>query len=195
MEHSRISPDLEGLKALAHPTRMRMLTLLRLDGPATATTLARRLDLNTGATSYHLRHLARSGFVVEDTERGNARDRWWKAAHTSTWSEDSHFTDHAGREAFDAMLQAAAVNQTLSLQAAMEERPLLSDAWRHASTVSEWTHRLTPERARELVDRITAVFDDFEDMDDPEAVHFKIQYAGFPVPGRLEPDTDPDAER
>lgn len=188
MKLSRVHPNLEGLKALAHPTRMQILTLLRIDGPATATTLANRLDLNTGATSYHLRQLARSGFVIEDPERGNARDRWWQAAHSSTWSKDSDFADPEGRMAFDAMLQAAAVNQNLALQAAMEERPLLSDAWRHATTVSEWTYRLTPERARELVDRITAVFDDFDDMDVPGATPFQLQYAGFPVPGRLDPD-------
>jgi len=190
MEFSRVHPDLEGLKALAHPTRIRILTLLRLDGPATATTLARRLDLNTGATSYHLRHLARHGFAVEDSDRGNARDRWWKAAHSSTWTEDEKFTDPEGREALDAFIQAAAVNQNLALQTAVEERPLLSDQWRHASTVSDWMYRLTPERARELVERITAVFDDFDDMDAPDAVPFRLQYAGFPVPGRLEPDTE-----
>ncbi|WP_428995029.1 helix-turn-helix domain-containing protein [Kribbella qitaiheensis] len=43
--------------------RNRMLGLLRVHGPATATTLAERLGVNTGATSYHLRQLAegRSG--------------------------------------------------------------------------------------------------------------------------------------
>jgi hypothetical protein len=32
-----------------------MLGMLRIDGPATATTLAARLGINTGAASYHLR--------------------------------------------------------------------------------------------------------------------------------------------
>ncbi len=58
--------------------------LLRLEGPATATQLAQQLKLNTGATSYHLRQLAEHGFIEEDHERGDARDRWWRAAHEST---------------------------------------------------------------------------------------------------------------
>src|SRR3954453_11984844 len=84
MERSIVRPGLEGLKVLSHPGRLRMLGLLRSDGPATATTLAARLGLNTGATSYHLRQLEKHGFVVEDEEPGNGRDRWWRAAHTTT---------------------------------------------------------------------------------------------------------------
>ena len=78
---SSISPDIAGLRALSHPVRLRMLGLLRTEGPATATSLAQRLDLNTGATSYHLRQLAQHGFIEEDPERGTGRDRWWRAAH------------------------------------------------------------------------------------------------------------------
>src|SRR5690606_19778936 len=55
---SRIKPDAMALRALAHPQRMRMLAMLRIDGPATATALAERMGLNSGATSYHLRQLA-----------------------------------------------------------------------------------------------------------------------------------------
>ena len=84
MDLTSITPSPQQMKALTHPVRVRMLGMLRIDGPATATTLAARLGLNTGATSYHLRQLAQHGFVVEDAERGNARDRWWKAAHRMT---------------------------------------------------------------------------------------------------------------
>ena len=65
-----VVPDASGLKALAHPVRLRILGLLRLDGPATASGLADRLGLNSGATSYHLRHLERHGFVLEDAALG-----------------------------------------------------------------------------------------------------------------------------
>src|SRR3954449_2802661 len=84
MPASAITPSAAGLRALSHPTRLKMLMLLRLEGPATATQLAQQLKLNTGATSYHLRQLAEHGFIEEDGERGDARDRWWKAAHEST---------------------------------------------------------------------------------------------------------------
>lgn len=76
--------DTRSLRAIAHPVRVRILGLLREEGPSTATRLAAQLRLNSGATSYHLRQLAAYDLIVEDTERGSARDRWWRAAHPST---------------------------------------------------------------------------------------------------------------
>jgi DNA-binding transcriptional ArsR family regulator len=71
------------LKGLNHPIRLRLLELLQQDGPATATSLAARTGQSSGVTSYHLRVLNEHQFIVEDTERGNARDRFWRAPHRS----------------------------------------------------------------------------------------------------------------
>ncbi|TQJ56162.1 ArsR/SmtB family transcription factor [Streptomyces sp. SLBN-115] len=88
--------DLAALRALAQPRRQRMLEHLTLHGPATSATLTRALGLNTGSTSYHLRELARYGFVEEtDAEKpwhrgehpaaarraepSTHRERWWRA--------------------------------------------------------------------------------------------------------------------
>lgn len=72
--------DLATLKALAQPRRQRILQHLTLHGPATSASLARELGLNTGATSYHLRELARYDFVEEQPEAdGHGRERWWRA--------------------------------------------------------------------------------------------------------------------
>ena len=68
-EITRIVPDATALKALTHPLRLRMLGMLRIDGPATATGLAERLGLNSGATSYHLRQLAQHGFIEEAADQ------------------------------------------------------------------------------------------------------------------------------
>ncbi|WP_336619167.1 helix-turn-helix domain-containing protein [Defluviimonas aestuarii] len=67
-----------------HPDRLRMLGLLRVGGPATATGLAERMDLNSGATSYHLRQLASYGFIEAVDELGTQRERWWRARHDAT---------------------------------------------------------------------------------------------------------------
>jgi predicted ArsR family transcriptional regulator len=71
--------DLGTLKALAHSRRQAILRQLHLSGPATSAGLARDLGWNTGATSYHLRELARYGFVEEVPERARGRERWWRA--------------------------------------------------------------------------------------------------------------------
>ncbi|MET8129292.1 helix-turn-helix domain-containing protein [Streptomyces sp. NPDC005065] len=73
--------ELAALKALAQPRRQQILQHLTLHGPATSAILARALELNTGATSYHLRELARYGFVEDAAaeELGGRRARWWRA--------------------------------------------------------------------------------------------------------------------
>ena len=132
-----------------------MLGLLRIEGPATATSLAARLGLNTGATSYHLRHLAQHGFIVDDAERGNARDRWWRAAHQSTTTGPEDPGDDEAGEVLDAYLQAVAVVYTEQLQRAMEDRALLPEPWRNASEFSDYVLRLTPAKARGCATRST----------------------------------------
>lgn len=75
--------ELAALKALAQPRRQQILQHLTLYGPATSAILARALGLNTGATSYHLRELARYGFVADTVPQPQAprggRARWWRA--------------------------------------------------------------------------------------------------------------------
>lgn len=71
--------DVESLKALAHPLRGRLLGRLQRDGPATSADLAAAFGEDRGATSYHLRQLARFGFIEEDTGRSAGRRRYWRA--------------------------------------------------------------------------------------------------------------------
>jgi DNA-binding transcriptional ArsR family regulator len=70
--------ELDELKALAHPLRQRMLYHLAFVGSASSTSLARAFGESTGSTSYHLRQLARFGFIEEDPERSRGRERWWR---------------------------------------------------------------------------------------------------------------------
>jgi DNA-binding transcriptional ArsR family regulator len=183
-----VVPDASGLKALAHPVRLRILGLLRLDGPATASGLADRLGLNSGATSYHLRHLERHGFVLEDEALGNGRDRWWRAAHGSTRTARAELTAEE-REATDAFGQAIALLHTEEVQRAVEERPLLPEEWRVASTLSDWHLRLTPARARELTDTLDRLVSTW-DEDPPGGggtQPFTVIVHAFPRPGHVPP--------
>lgn len=56
------------LRALAHPLRLRMLSLLT-GGPLSAADLARELDCAHANASYHLRTLEQAGLVELDSER------------------------------------------------------------------------------------------------------------------------------
>lgn len=70
--------DVAVLRLLAHPVRRRIDEQLR-SGPVTATTLAQALGESTGLTSYHLRQLAKYGFVEEVPELATGKERWWRA--------------------------------------------------------------------------------------------------------------------
>lgn len=98
-ENARRALDSAALKALAHPLRVDMVDQLIMYGPATASQLAERLDQSSGATSYHLRQLARHGLVREVEGKGTARERWWEVVPGGiaiTLTED---TDPASIEA------------------------------------------------------------------------------------------------
>ncbi len=74
--------DPRTLRALAHPTRLALVGLLRQHGSLTATQAAGMLGLNTGACSFHLRQLAKYGLVEEVSSPG--RQKPWRATAQST---------------------------------------------------------------------------------------------------------------
>ncbi|MET3924133.1 winged helix-turn-helix domain-containing protein [Devosia sp. 2618] len=191
---SRVVPDATALKALTHPVRLKMLGMLRIDGPATATQLAGLLGLNSGATSYHLRQLALHGFI-EEAPGISRRDRVWRARHETT-QVLSDVTDGDEMQAGLAFTQAALSWQVGQMQQALDEYPALSEPWRQASTASDFTIPLTPEQAKALTERMTELL--FEVMRTapklgeplPEGtVPFSVHLHAFPYPGRM-PDPD-----
>jgi predicted ArsR family transcriptional regulator len=191
MAAREIVPGVDQLKALTHPVRVRMLGILRVDGPATATTLAARLGINSGATSYHLRQLAQHGFIEDDESRGNARERWWKAAHQMTVTGDSDVPDTPeGQETLGAYLQTVVTIYTQQLQKALEERELIAKEWREVFNLNDRVVRLTPSQARRLQEQVNEVVFGYED--DPDGEPVAVQFHTFALPGHLEPDPEKD---
>jgi DNA-binding transcriptional ArsR family regulator len=146
------------LRGLVHPLRLRLLQLLQDDGPATATTLAARIDQSSGVASYHLRVLADHGFIAEDTDRGNARDRWWRAAHRSTsftFRMPDDPANPATVEDAEQFLQLVAdeahrrVSSYIATIAARREE-LTEVPWH----LGNWPLRLSVAQARELTEAI-----------------------------------------
>jgi DNA-binding transcriptional ArsR family regulator len=147
------------LRGLVHPVRLRLLDLLQADGPATATSLARRIGQSSGVTSYHLRVLADHGFIAEDTERGTGRDRWWRASNRSTWftfrmpeGPGTGETAEQG-EQYVRLVAEDQHRRVLAFIATLASRPaeLGTVPW----TVSDWPLQLTLDEAQELKLAIT----------------------------------------
>jgi DNA-binding transcriptional ArsR family regulator len=189
MATSSITPSAAGLRALSHPTRLKMLMMLRLEGPATATQLAQQLKLNTGATSYHLRQLAEHGFIVEDAERGDARDRWWRAAHQSTRAQLSDRRDDTDADSAEAYLRTVALMYTESLMQAVAERRYLPEPWQRASTTSDWHLTLTPDRAEQFLDALVELIEQWSEQEDEPGTEgagtFVVNLNAFPRPGTV----------
>lgn len=155
-ESNTVVLDAKGLRALAHPVRVQLVGLLRKFGPSTATRLAERLGVNSGTASYHLRQLGDAGFVEEDTGRGNARERWWRAVHQSTRFRETDLVEREP-EATLAYLQSVAAAYTLRTQRALSELQTMPDGWRGTFDMSDWSLRLTPEETVNLREELSAL--------------------------------------
>jgi DNA-binding transcriptional ArsR family regulator len=151
--------DVESLRAIAHPIRSKMLAMLRYDGPATASELGRRLGESSGSTSYHLRQLARFGFVEEDPEQPNRRDRRWRAAsRVTSWSRAEMSADAEGREVNDALERRQMLGAVEAFQRWQAGRDTLGPAWAEGASLFDDLLRLTPSQAIRLDNELMAVF-------------------------------------
>ncbi|MBS1894500.1 MAG: helix-turn-helix domain-containing protein [Actinobacteria bacterium] len=70
--------DPRALRAVAHPTRLKLIALLRRFGPLTATQAGERIGESASGCSFHLRSLAKYG-LVEEAGGGRGRERPWQA--------------------------------------------------------------------------------------------------------------------
>jgi DNA-binding transcriptional ArsR family regulator len=179
---STIHLDAKGLRVLAHPLRAQLLITLRLEGPATATTLAGALGTNTGATSYHLRQLADVGLVVETGDR-RGRQRWWRAAtEMHSWTARDVADDPDGQAA-SAWLRG----HYLRIFVDRYERWLVEEAswplpWQEASESGDWMVRVTPDRLTALNAELEEVIMRYRDPDpaDPRALPVQVYLHSFP---------------
>ena len=184
----RVTDDLrelgpEQLKALTHPLRLAILRALRTDGPATASALAARLGESSGATSYHLRQLARHGFVEEDPERGDRRDRWWRPAFsghrvdTGKWLDDPE--DRSVVTLYEAEIVRGAAESTTQFLREQGAGQWPRE-WIDASDLSDFRLRLTPAQAARLVARLHDLVGSFRKYDAPDGEQVVVQVQVFP---------------
>lgn len=181
------------LKGLSHPLRIQVLGLLRTHGPATASALAARLGLNSGALSYHLRQLERYGFITEDPERGTARERWWRAAHANTRMSGLR-DDPATAEAAAQMDELLAERIVARLYEAIDRRGHLTPEWLETFDMSDYLLRLTPTEARQLAADLEATMETYRRHEpgaaapaDSELVF--VQYQLLPAPESAAPES------
>ena len=171
--------DARSLKALAHPLRVRMLGLLRSEGPATATGLGARVGESSGTTSYHLRRLADAGLVTAAEELGNARERWWRAAQASTRLEPAD-VDPELRPAMDAYLRAVADSCHERVVAFLDGQHAWPRRWAAAADLSDYRLSLTAAELRRLDAEVEALVESYRRAPRRGDEEVVVQYQAFP---------------
>jgi DNA-binding transcriptional ArsR family regulator len=156
--------DSRVLAAMSHPLRRRLLDVLHLDGPATASGLAEALGSAVGNISHHLKVLASAGLVEEAPELArDRRERWWRRPSRGlSWST----SDFVGDPVADAA-EAVALDRQASLSRAwLSSLETAPPQWRDAWFTNETWARLSPAELASLSSRILALFAEYADPPD-----------------------------
>lgn len=174
--------DVEALKALAHPLRQRIQELLRR-GPATATTLARALGESTGATSYHLRQLARYGFIEDAPELAGGRQRWWRLVHQDLRFPLRSQQDPATRTVLDQLNELWSAEDRAALARFEAARDRMG-VWGDAMPYSRGSIRLTLEELRDFFEEYIALLKRYQRPEEdtpPGARDVLTRFLAFPA--------------
>ncbi len=142
--------DATALRALAHPVRMKLVGLLRREGPLTASQAGRQIGESSGSTSYHLRQLARFG-LVEEAGGGRGRERPWRAtALFTSWPNVAETTELA--EAMQTLERVVLARYIDRLERWLDRRRTDRPEWQDAAAFGDSLLYLTADELAELRD-------------------------------------------
>ncbi len=140
--------DPRALRAYAHPVRMKLVGLLRTEGPLTATRAAELLGESSGTCSFHLRQLAKYG-LVEEAGGGTGRQKPWRA--TATFTDWSATADTPEQAAATGLLNTVIAEQYFEqlmrwLEASGDQPP----EWQEAAMLGDRMLYVTADELAEL---------------------------------------------
>jgi DNA-binding transcriptional ArsR family regulator len=165
MADSRQITDSRVLAALSHPLRRRLMDVLRVDGPATASMLAERTGQAVGNVSHHMKVLAGGELVAEAPELArDKRERWWRIASTGVrWDSD----DFRGDPTAEAVVRAAeSLNLERQMQLVRGWQAAGEDdraAWPTGPFATDKWMRLTPDELDGLCREVIDLFERWQD--------------------------------
>jgi DNA-binding transcriptional ArsR family regulator len=148
----RTITDSRVLAALAHPLRRRLMDVLKVEGPATVSTLADRTEQAVANVSHHLKVLAACDLVAEAPELArDRRERWWRlVSHGVRWSTADFDADPSSQAVAAAALSLnldRQVGLVRDWQAVREER---REFWGDVPFATDRWLRLSPDELAEF---------------------------------------------
>lgn len=150
----RLVSDAQTLRALTHPTRIALIETLSINGPMTATEAAEHVGESPSSCSFHLRQLARYGFV-EEAGGGHGRRRPWKMTSLGMTFSGVH-EDPEAEVAASALSRLIRERQLDRYDTWLRTRASYPREWREAAADSEHLFWMTPAELAELSHRLTA---------------------------------------
>jgi len=154
--------DPKAMRAIAHPTRLAILEALARREPLTATEVSEMVGESPTNCAFHLRTLAKYGFV-EEAGGGPGRRRPWRRAHIG-FSYDETSTDEPEARIAAHMLSSVLWEQWLSKLAQVNLlRGGFPEQWRKITGVSETVFYLTPEEAEAFQEELRTMFFRYHD--------------------------------
>jgi DNA-binding transcriptional ArsR family regulator len=140
--------DARTLRALAHPVRIALVEALSIGGPMTATEVGEQIGETPTTCSFHLRQLAKYGFV-EEAGGGKGRSRPWRMTsigHTIASTHDDPQTAIAA----STLVRLIRERQLDRYRAWRETQSTYPRAWRDAAGDSEFVFYLTAQELDDL---------------------------------------------
>lgn len=140
------------MRVLAHPTRLRLLGLLRERGPQTAAMLGEVVDEAPGTISYHLSKLASIDLIEPaDARSSDQRERWWKAtAELTSWEPAELLADPAQLAASSVLQKSIAQAYAARYSDYIDAMPELPVEWVAAGASGDRMLRLTVGELAEM---------------------------------------------
>lgn len=153
-----VATDPATIRALAHPLRLRILALLDDEGEVTATRCAEVTGESVASCSFHLRMLAKYGYVEPAERRG--KERPWRSVGRGRQAKgDPHVPEslHAAGAVANLMLDQEAARVRAWLAGAATDDP----QWLLASTMTGASFYATREELDALAREVEALTDRF----------------------------------
>ena len=177
--------DPKAMRALAHPVRIALLELLAIEGTLTATQASEALGESPANCAFHLRTLAKYGFVKE-AGGGRGRERPWTAAQRTIRISSADQKDPQAAMAADALGNLWRERWLERAQRVFGSKTRLP-GWEHAT---QWTRSavfLTPDEALQVTREVQRIIDRYQDRErDPSlrpagALPVECTYFTFPL--------------
>jgi DNA-binding transcriptional ArsR family regulator len=149
----------ERVRALAHPLRLALLDLLEEGGEATATRCAEVTGESVASCSFHLRILAKYGFIEPGERRG--REKPWRVV-TRHRTAAPDFDDPASVRAVGALAELTLLAETERIRAFIGNMHRLPADMREAVGLLKVAIWATPEELRQVSRDLLALVERFD---------------------------------